>query len=267
MIVVVVASTVVAAPVVAVVAVVGVVHRSGVGDPPPSRAALEEIPSVLLARYRNGERCAGVPWQLVAAIGWVASGHGRDGAGFDPTTATFTPPIIGPARDGRDSRPVVRVPVGGSAWHPDPVFDHPVGLMQLLSAVWSRHGVDGSGDGRADPHDANDAIATVTAMLCDGAPDPYERTVARVVERADVTVVLDTARRYGMVDGGDPTPPVPARPGPVRPVVNIQSGISDRTPGTVRSPGPLPVLLPAGPSTTPPGQPSPTAPPSVIMGS
>ena len=40
-----------------------------------------------------------------------------------------------------------------------------LGHMQFLAGNWLRYGVDGNGDGRADPYDAADALATAANML------------------------------------------------------------------------------------------------------
>ncbi|KAA9010328.1 lytic murein transglycosylase [Histidinibacterium aquaticum] len=40
-----------------------------------------------------------------------------------------------------------------------------LGHMQFLSGNWVRYGVDGNGDGRADPYNAGDALASAANML------------------------------------------------------------------------------------------------------
>jgi len=40
-----------------------------------------------------------------------------------------------------------------------------LGHMQFLASNWIRYGVDGTGDGRADPYDAGDALASAANML------------------------------------------------------------------------------------------------------
>ena len=40
-----------------------------------------------------------------------------------------------------------------------------LGHMQFLAGNWLRYGVDGNGDGRADPYTAADALASAANML------------------------------------------------------------------------------------------------------
>ena len=51
------------------------------GDPPPARepspAAVADIPPELLAAYRSAAAACAVPWEVLAAVGKVASDHGR----------------------------------------------------------------------------------------------------------------------------------------------------------------------------------------------
>ena len=200
--------------VVVLVATVGaVVVVAGGTDPavlhpqtPPSAAALAEIPAVLLPRYRTSPACAGLPWQLVAAVGAMVSGHAR--VGFDPDNGDTRVRIVGPPLDGRGGGAVL-VPGGASRWHDDPVWDRRIGPLGFTTAVWSRWGVDASGDGSADPHNAFDAITTAGLVLCDGRPvaGPLDTAVGFLdPDPGFVDAVLDTARRYGMIDGGDPAP-------------------------------------------------------------
>ena len=78
--------------------------------------------------------------------------------------------------------------------------------MQFLAGNWLRYGVDGNGDGRADPYNAVDALASAANMLARngwraGAPfgqgtanfrvlsawndsGNYQRAIAYAAERA-----------------------------------------------------------------------------------
>jgi hypothetical protein len=181
----------------------------GDGQSGPTVRAEREIPAALLGRYQRSPACSGLPWQVVAAVGYVESRHGTvGGAHLDPVTGMVTPAIVGIALDGTGSA-AVRVPVGGSPWHHDPVWDHAVGPMQFTTATWSDWGVDASGDGLASPHNAFDAIATAGRYLCAGRPelankDDVERAVRRYNNSAAyVRAVLEKAFDYGMTDGGD----------------------------------------------------------------
>ena len=78
------------------------------------------------ARY-----CPGLSWTVLAAIGQVESGHGRD---------------VGPSSAGA------------------------LGPMQFLPSTWATSGVDGDGDGRADIMNPFDAVPAAALYLCrDGA--------------------------------------------------------------------------------------------------
>jgi hypothetical protein len=74
------------------------------------------------ARY-----CPGLPWQVLAAIGQVESGHGRN---------------VGPSTAGA------------------------LGPMQFLPSTWAYSGVDGDGDGKADIMNAYDAVPAAALYLC-----------------------------------------------------------------------------------------------------
>ncbi|MCU1589789.1 MAG: Lytic transglycosylase catalytic [Frankiales bacterium] len=74
------------------------------------------------ARY-----CPGLPWQVLAAIGQVESGHGRN---------------VGPSSAGA------------------------LGPMQFMPATWAYSGVDGDGDGKADIMNPYDAVPAAALYLC-----------------------------------------------------------------------------------------------------
>jgi len=180
---------------------------------PPSATARTDIPAALLAHYQQAAACTGLPWQVVAAIGAVESNHARfGGAQLDPATGTVSPPIVGPALNGHGYA-AIRVPAGGSPWHPDPIWDHAAGPMQFLTATWAAWGIDASGDRLASPHNVYDAIATAGRYLCNGQPRLDSITVA--IRRYNpseryVTQVLAKAHTYGMTDDrGDPAPQRP----------------------------------------------------------
>jgi cell wall-associated NlpC family hydrolase len=196
----------------------------------PSALARAEIPAILLAHYQRAPACDGLPWQVVAAIGWVETRHATSGgARIEPATGEVTPRIIGIALDDTRSG-AIRVPPGGSPWHDDPVWDHAVGPMQFITGTWARWGIDASGDGRSSPHNAFDAIAAAGRYLCDGRPrlDSIEAAINRYnPSKRYVADVLAKAQAYGMVEGGDPVASLqpPSDLTAVGPMVSGDSGV------------------------------------------
>lgn len=90
----------------AVGAPVGLAAVVGAGPPgagsagTPSQLAISEIPAELLPVYRAAAMtCTGLPWQVLAGIGWSESRHA--GGRADPATGSVVPPIVGPPIDGR----------------------------------------------------------------------------------------------------------------------------------------------------------------------
>lgn len=86
------------------------------------------IPASYAALYRDAATsCPGLPWTLLAAVGQVESGHGRN---------------TGPSSAGA------------------------IGPMQFMPATFAAYAVDGGGDGRTDAWDPADAIWTAARYLC-----------------------------------------------------------------------------------------------------
>ncbi|MGH9246340.1 MAG: lytic transglycosylase domain-containing protein [Acidimicrobiales bacterium] len=101
----------------------------------PSAIALAEIPAEYLALYqRAAVTCPGLSWSILAAIGFIESGHGGNN---------------GPSSAGA------------------------LGPMQFMPPTWAAYGVDGDGDGVADIWNPADAIFGAANYLCaNGAGDP-----------------------------------------------------------------------------------------------
>lgn len=117
------------------------------------------IPAEYLAAYQKfGTTCSGLRWTLLAAVGQVESGHGRDN---------------GPSSAGA------------------------IGPMQFMPATFAVEGVDGDGDGTKDAWDPEDAIASAAHYLCvsgvDGTPAGDQRAIfAYNHAQSYVNLVLDT---------------------------------------------------------------------------
>jgi hypothetical protein len=85
-------------------------------------------PGTYLELYqRSAGVCPGLSWTVLAAIGQVESGHGRNN---------------GPSSAGA------------------------LGPMQFMPATWKTYGVDGDGDGKADIWSAYDAVPSAAKYLC-----------------------------------------------------------------------------------------------------
>lgn len=129
----------------------------------PTAAAREEIPTGYLALYRQAaaQRCPGLPWSVLAAVGAVESRHGRN---------------TGPSSAGA------------------------LGPMQFLPGVWSEWGSDSDGDGNADVHSPADAIHSAARYLCHaGADQPGQLRQALWAYNHSTTYVdqvLTVAQRY-----------------------------------------------------------------------
>ncbi len=185
-----------------VLAVASVAVAPGTGVGAPSAKALEEIPASLLPVYMNAATtCPGLPWQVLAAIGFIESGHGS--SRLDPLTGQVTPPILGPALDGTGG--VARVP---DRTMPDG-WAHALGPMQFLSTNWSSWGRSAPGrpiGAAPDVHNAWDAIYTAAAYLCGGAQEISDLDAAILRYNrsyAYLDAVMDKAIEYelGMAVG------------------------------------------------------------------
>ena len=181
------------------------------GQSPPSELARQEVPGDLLAVYQAASLdCPGLPWQVLAAIGWTESRHAQGRA--DPATGQVSPPILGPAIDGRPGFAAIRDPASPDGWA------HAVGPMQFLTTTWRAWATlapERPDDATPDPHNAWDAIYTAAAYLCAGKPrlgDLHAAVLRYNRSETYYRTVLDKARQYGL---GSRTRPVggPLQPG------------------------------------------------------
>lgn len=140
----------------------------------PTESARADIPPAYLALYQDAtnRRCSTLPWSVLAAIGKVESDHGRLGGARLQPDGTVTPPIIGVALDG--SPGVARIlDTDRGRYDGDTTYDRAVGPMQFIPTTWAVYGIDATGSGTTDPHNAIDAIHSAAHYLCAvGASDP-----------------------------------------------------------------------------------------------
>ncbi|PZT69745.1 lytic transglycosylase [Streptomyces sp. SW4] len=132
----------------------------------PSEAG---IPATVLDAYKKAEAAlraakpgCNLPWQLLAAIGKVESGHARGGrVGADGTTPS---PIIGPQLDGNGFALIKDTDNG--VYDGNSRYDNAVGPMQFIPSTWAWAARDGNGDGKEDPNNVYDAALAAGHYLC-----------------------------------------------------------------------------------------------------
>src|SRR4051812_34290486 len=133
--------------------------------------AANGIPNVALNAYRvaaarmaSAEPSCGIDWSLLAGIGRVETNHARFRGAVLNSDGTSTPRIMGPPLNGIQFA-FIRDTDGGS-WDGDSSYDRAVGPMQFIPATWRAYGVDGDGNGTADPFNINDASLGAANYLC-----------------------------------------------------------------------------------------------------
>jgi hypothetical protein len=259
-----------------------VIHRLGVGS--------QSIPATVLAAYRmaaqrltEDDSSCGMRWQVLAGIGKVESGHA--GGGRVTADGDAVPRILGPVLNGVGSVAAISDHDDGR-WDLDSVWDRAVGPMQFIPGTWALFGIDGSGDGTADPNNVFDAALSAGHYLCVGTSEVrtaeglaaalrrYNNSASYVATVMSWIIAYDNGTAVAADDAGadsdpgtDPaqppsttvTRPPTAAPGP--------TPSSTPSPSSAESPSPSPTLTPsptptATPSPTPTPSPSPTDPDS-----
>jgi hypothetical protein len=253
----------------------------GIPTPPNLPDGPLGIPGVALDAYRFAERTlvtarpgCHLSWSLIAGIGRIESNHASDGR-VDAFGNTLGP-ILGPQLDG--SPGVAAIPdTDRGVLDQDTTWDRAVGPMQFIPSSWRAWGVDGNGDGVANPNNIYDSTIATGLYLCNGGvnlsdPAQQQAAVFRYNHSATyVEIVLQWAHAYltGVV-------PVPSAPGPVPQGTNGNGGLPippDMSPlalaarvatqvaALVTTPTPTPVVSPAPPSGTTAPTPTPTSDP------
>ena len=131
-----------------------------------------DIPVRVLAAYAGAslrvaetEPECGLGWNTLAGIGAVESVHGSYLGARAETDGTVRPPIIGIPLDGSEGVMEILDTDGGTL-DGDPEWDRAVGPMQFIPTTWETYAQDGNLDGRADPHQIDDAALTAALYLC-----------------------------------------------------------------------------------------------------
>lgn len=173
----------------------------------PSALAQAEIPADLLPVYMAAAgTCGGLPWQALAAVGWVESRHA--GGRADPATGDVAPPIVGPALDGSGGFRATR-----DASQPDGSA-HALGPMQFLSTTWARWATlapDRPPGTSPDVNNAWDAVFSAARYLCGGRDQLDDvRAALRRYNRSNAYVeeVMTKAESYGLGSGSPVTKPL-----------------------------------------------------------
>ncbi|MCF2530444.1 lytic transglycosylase domain-containing protein [Yinghuangia soli] len=153
----------------------GSATRTGAQTPAPNIQGANGIPQIVLLSYQQAAdylskanpKCK-LPWQLLAAIGRVESGHANGGQ--VSTAGTTLSPILGPRLDGsRNTRAIPDTDQGALDF--DREFDRAVGPMQFIPTSWKAYAMDGNNDKVADPQNVFDASRTAARYLCAGSRD------------------------------------------------------------------------------------------------
>ncbi|CQR64596.1 lytic transglycosylase domain-containing protein [Streptomyces leeuwenhoekii] len=255
---------------------------STAGTPVVQGPAEAGIPATVLDAYKKAAdslRAAkpgcNLPWQLLAAIGKVESGHARGGrVNADGTTLS---PIFGPQLDGNGFALIKDT--DGGAYDGNSSYDHAVGPMQFIPSTWAWAGRDGNGDGTKDPSNVYDAALAAAHYLCRNGWDLSTQADldSAVLSYNNSRDYLNTVMRWleyyrkGSHEipdgtGGLPTGRSDTGSGGTRPAPSPQDTRTPDRPGESQKPtAPGKPTEPAGPGKptepAPPGTGSPTPPP------
>ena len=226
----------------------------GIPTPPNLPDGPLGIPGVVLDAYQFAQQTltatrpgCHLSWSTLAGIGRIESNHASDGR-VDAFGNTLGP-ILGLRLDGSPGVAAIADTDHGQL-DGDPVWDRAVGPMQFIPSSWRAYGVDGNGDGVANPNNIYDSTVATGLYLCAGGTDladpvQLQAAVFRYNHSATyVNVVLQWAQAY--LTGAVPTP---SAPGPVPPGITGNGGqsivpdgalLAAAAPVVVVSPTPLP---------------------------
>jgi transglycosylase-like protein with SLT domain len=140
-------------------------------EPPPADPLDLQRSGILIAAYQSAADAAPtacrLPVSLLAAIGQIESGS-AGGREILPDHRV-DPAIYGPVLDGGPFAAIADT--DGGLFDGDVVWDRAVGPMQFIPGTWRSAGVDGDGDGLADPQNVYDAAFSAAGYLCRGNRD------------------------------------------------------------------------------------------------
>jgi membrane-bound lytic murein transglycosylase B len=138
---------------------------------PGSGPAQEALVQAYLRAVAAASSACHVRPQVLAAIGQVESGS-AGGRTLD-ASHRVVPAIYGPVLSG--GRFAAIADTDGGRLDGDSHWDRAVGPMQFIPGTWATSGVDGDGDGVADPQNVFDAAASAAGYLCHAGRDLSKR--------------------------------------------------------------------------------------------
>jgi hypothetical protein len=176
------------------------------------------VPATLWAAYvkavQGSPASCHIDVRLLAAIGEVESGSLR-GRGIDAKHRAV-PGVFGPVLSGG---PYASIPdTDHGRWDGDPTWDRAVGPMQFIPSTWATHGVDGDGDGVADPQNVDDAALSAALYLCYGGRDlstPQGLRAGILSYNHSASYLATVLALMNRVSPGGPAVPLVAGSGPL----------------------------------------------------
>jgi cell wall-associated NlpC family hydrolase len=138
---------------------------SAASSQPQQSESAKNIPSNYLDLYKRAGQQYGIPWNVLAGIGWVETHHGQ---------------LQAPGVKSGEN------------------FAHAGGPMQFIPGTWKIFAVDGNGDGKKDRYDPADAIPTTARFLkSHGAPTHMRSAIFAYNPLVSyVNHVLSVAQQY-----------------------------------------------------------------------
>ncbi|MGW7613269.1 C40 family peptidase [Streptomyces sp. NPDC054766] len=142
------------------------------------------IPPRMLTAYKKAvqhvgkyvPKCQGMRWPILAGIAKVESNHA---IGHNITdNGDITPKIYGVLLNGSgaNGNTTAFPDTDGGKWDGTATGERAVGPFQFLPSTWASVAKDANTDGRADPHNADDAALGAAIYLCAGGRDLAQRS-------------------------------------------------------------------------------------------
>lgn len=107
-----------------------------------------------------------IRWELLGGIATVESNHGTFGGAWVAANGKVSKRILGPVLDGTLEDTAVITDSDGGRLDGNAAYDRALGPFQFLPSTWRSFGLDGDGDGIADPHNMYDGALSAAGYLC-----------------------------------------------------------------------------------------------------